>query len=99
MKFKLKLVLLSVIVSLVLGAIISYFIYPDASADYHGFWKGLYAMIHGSCFIPNIVFAQFDETREVIASNSGGWYLTVWWISAIVSLYSMLIRPVYRKIN
>jgi hypothetical protein len=97
MKQKAKSLFINVTISLIIGAVLSYFVFPVATQDYHGFWNGCLAMFHGACFVPSLIFAQFYESREVIASNSGGWYLTVWWLSAIFWGYSTFIIPLVKK--
>jgi len=85
-----------ILTPLIFASVLSYFIYPVATEAYFGFWNGLIlGGIHGGCVIPSWIWSMVDEARQIKATNAGGWYGFCWWASAIISVGSLVINPIY----
>lgn len=79
--------------TLIGGAIVCFFIYPEAGKHYEGFFLGWWAAtIHGGTFLLNYLISFFVEGRLIKAVSHSGAYNFWWWTAAIGSSISILIR-------
>lgn len=79
--------------TLVGGAIVCFFIYPEAGKHYEGFFLGWFApCIHGGTFLINYFISFFVEGRLIKATSYSGAYNFWWWVSAIGSVVSITIQ-------
>jgi hypothetical protein len=85
---------------LLIPAIYSIFIFPEAGKNYTGFWNGfILGAVHGGAFIQNWTYHFFSPSHFYKADASSFWYGFSWWISATSQAISLGISAfgVFRK--
>jgi hypothetical protein len=63
-----------------------FFVEPDASKHYEGFFNGFFiGGLHGGMAIQNKIISFFDG-RLIMAQSYSTLYIIVWWVSLIISI-------------
>ena len=78
---------ITLLITLLIPFIWSFFIFPEPLKDYSGFWNGfIVGGIHGGSFLQNWIINIFSPEHLVKANKFSGIYNFSWWLCLIGTL-------------